>query len=113
MRLIYSQSFGKLFLRELLSLAKVMQRHFLAHSIRSVLDFRTILGRHLVEQFLELSSHFHPPHRGVFSHSPRADRCSSKSRSAIGTNSSYHRSFPVLSPPIRSNAVRRESNANR
>src|SRR5216684_8992929 len=90
-----------------------MQGHFLAQSICAILDFRAIFGRHFVEQFLELSGHFHPPYTDGNAHSPSADKCSSKSLSAIGTNSSYQRSLPVLSPPTRSSAVRRGSNANR
>src|ERR1017187_2400695 len=33
--------------------------------------------------------------------------CSSYNLSAIGTNTSYHLSSPVLSPPMSSNAIRR------
>ncbi len=43
----------------------------------------------------------------------RSARCSSYSRSARGTKSSYHRSWPDLSPPTSNTAVRPGSNAYR
>jgi len=40
-------------------------------------------------------------------------KCRSNRSSAIGTNSSYHFGLSVLSPPIKSRAARRGSNANK
>src|ERR1019366_2587930 len=93
--LIPSKGFREPGLRHLPGTPQFIQRHrgdgladMLGHLVSAC-------GWHVLQQFIEF-----PGWHYSFPSFLSSSRCSSQSRSATGTKRSYHRSSPVLSPPI-------------
>ena len=103
--LIHLQHLGQPCLRHLPRIAKLIQRHLCKLSLCPGCRTLPCFGRHLRSQFCKL-----PGHNSSYSFLI-SRRCCAKIASALGTNSSYQRLFPVLSPPSRRTPVRRGSKA--